>query len=260
MRRVWRRGATSLAMTWFMLFAVLLALGLDSLFGVYAGLQRGRTAVRAAAGALVAAVHQRLPAAVESEVAARVARIKADPGAQAEIEAGLRDLAEMQERCRLDPLCVPLDEESLAAARLSIRAAAYRAAFARLYAGTISDETARLVADGGWADLDSIEKRNRLIPDETDLGCLLTAVTRAHWDEVRAAADDLARANGAQLDWAATETDVPGARNWVVVQQPVYPFGAEWLYEAGFQPRLRVGLGMRLESVGSRHPIYTPSC
>jgi hypothetical protein len=100
------RGSTALTLSWFMLVALFLAVGLDGLLGIFTALQKGRTASVAAILATTRAIATELRSIVEIEAAERVQSLLNDETANGEIDEALEDLNEEQEACaQLVPLC-----------------------------------------------------------------------------------------------------------------------------------------------------------
>ncbi len=260
---LWReeRGTTSLTLIWFMLFALSLAIALDAFFGIYITLQQARTASDAATLATSRAIAALLPATVEDEAAERVHRVVSDSDAQQDVQSELESLEASQAACALFiPICTPMTAEEWAAAEEGIKVRAYRKAFARLYRGTLSSEMARMVVKGTWHQADVVDKRDQLIPDDTDLGCLVQHTATTWRSEILQQAESLAQQNGAILDWDATALAQSSGLHRVVILRTVRPFGAEWIFPDGNYPKLRIPNLVKLTKVGQRTPQYIPSC
>lgn len=259
---IWRKeqGSTSLTMTWFMIVSLSLAIGLDSLFGVYIALQQGRSASDAAILATTRAIATHLKETVEEEAATRVESLVSDPLAAEEIEAELEALAESQEACDLDPQCEPKTEEELQDSQEGIKVRAYRRAFSRLYRGDLSMKMAVLIVKGTWQQADPVMKRDHLIPDDTDLGCLVERTAEEKGSEILQEAGALARANGARVDSGRSALAQPNGLHIVVISRTVRPFGAERIFPDGNYPQLFIPNAALLTKIGDRTPNYLPSC
>lgn len=262
MSRLWQqqRGSTALALTWFMLAAVALAIGLDSFLGVYIARQQAETAADAAALAVTRAISRRLPDAVRDEAAERVQAILTDPTAAAAIQTYADALEQEQEECKAAPPCVPYTDENITALIRSRRISEYRAAFGRLYRGSLTAGMAVKIVDGTWSAAPITTLRDQLIPDDQDLGCLVLATAQHYAAEVLDQADALARANRASLDRSQSAVALAGGRHRLVVRRTVHPFGADWIFSDGSLPTLHVQNDAVLTQVGSRTPHYPEHC
>lgn len=259
----WRaeEGSTSLTLTWFMLVVLMLALGLDSLFGIYIALQQGRTASDAATLAATRKIATLLEETVEEEAASRVQSLLSDERAKKEIKDKTEALDLEQQACALlVPLCTPMTEEERKAAVEAIRERAYRSAFGRLYRGELSNEMAGLIEKGTWQEADSVMKRDHLVPDDTDLGCLVQRTAEERDTEILQDAESLAQANGAGLNWGRSSLAQPFGLHRVVIYRTARPFGANWIFPDGNYPRLHIPNAALLTDIGERTPQYLPSC
>lgn len=243
--RVWHeeRGGTALTLTWFMVAALLFAVGLYALLGVYITHQQLRTAAIAAAHAANRAITDEvvLPPAIEEEAARRVAAVE--------------DRAERI----LDRWDCDEDDDSCSPLTKADKIRAYRIAFEDLYGDSLDRNMAEKMVEGTWENESTAVKMNELIPDDHDLACLIRDAAEDHKDFIRSAAERLAQANDAQLE-KLTVLDEDG---WslVLVSKEVKPFGADWLFPNGGYPRLTVGHMARIRTLGgARTPEWSSSC
>jgi hypothetical protein len=262
MKHLWRReeGSVGLTLTWFMLFSVVLAIGLDSFLGIYIARQQGRSAADAAALATTREISRLLPDEVRAVAAERVETVVNDPA----VADGLRELGESirerQEACAQDPLCTPMTPDEIADMFRARRISLYQTSFARHYRGSLSRAMAERMADGTWSSAGAAELLDGLIPDDEDLGCLIMAVAAEHREEILARADEFAQANRARLDWSRSELSGPEGQLQIVVLRTIHPFGAEWIFQDGNLPALHVTDIAVLSGVGSRRPHYPKHC
>lgn len=256
------RGSTSLTLGWFMLFAIIFAMALDSFFGVFIALQQLRTAGDAAALASTRALATVMPAAVKEEAERRVERLVSDPETQEEIDREIDELDRDQDACEEDPLCTPMSDEERSRAIRRIKARAYQNAFRRHYPGSLSRNMAEAIADGDWSHMEAHELRDELIPDDTDLGCFVREMAQepAARDAIFAEAERLARENGAELDRARSTLMDASGQNEVVVKRAVVPFGAAWLFPDGNYPKLSISASISLRQIGNRTLRFSSSC
>lgn len=256
------RGTTSLTISWFMVLAILFAVALDSLFGVFIALQQLRTAGDAAALASTRAVASVMPAAVEAEAARRVDRVVNDPEAQEEIDEAIEELDEAQDRCRENPFCTPLSAAERREAIRKIKIKAYKAAFKRHYPGSLSTKMAEAIVDGDWHRMEAHELRDGLIPDDGDLGCFVreTVQEPAAQNAIYGEAERLAQQNGARLERARSTLMTASGQNRLVVRREVIPFGAAWIFPNGNYPTLSITASVTLKELGSRKLHFPSSC
>lgn len=245
------RASTALTLMWFMVAALLFAIGLDAFLGIYITHQQLRTAGIAAANAVTRAITDEavLPPAVEKEAARRVAAVKDE--AQEEID----DILDLLACDDDDEYCVPLTADDIK--RIKIQA--YRNAFYDLYHDQLDRDMAEKMVEGTWDQEPAHVKMNKLIPDDGDLACLIRDAAHAKESFIRSEAARLAEANGATLE-RITLLDNDGW-NVVYVSQPVKPFGAAWLFPNADYPKLTVNQLSRIRQFGGgRTPQWSSSC
>lgn len=250
--RIWReeRGSTALTLAWFMVAAVLFAIGLDALLGIYVTHQQLHSAASAAISAVDRAITDEvvLPEAIEEEAARRVDAVK--DKAEAEID----EILDRRDCDDDEPSCEPLSRTDIK----QIKIRAYRAAFEDLYGDELDRDMAEKMVDGTWADESVGVKMNELIQDDHDLACLIqdSAGDAANRDFIVSEAERLAEANGATVK----EYIPPGADGWsyVVVSREVKPFGASWLFPDGDYPELSLKYRGKIVTLGGKRTIEWP--
>jgi len=243
LRRIWHeeRGGTTLTLAWFMIAALVFAVGLDAFFGIYIAHQQLRTAAIAGAEAVSRAITDEavLPPAVEEEAERRVDKV--------EVRAD-EIIAEWLERCVLD--CVLEESDWISA---------YRIAFQELYDDPLDQDMAEKILDGTWEDEPAHVKMNKLIPDNGDLACLIRDAADDNESFIRSEVKSLVEANGATLE-KLTLLDSDGWSH-VQVSRPVKPFGAAWLFPDANYPKLTVGQMSRIRQIGeNRTPAWSSPC
>lgn len=197
---------------------------------------------------------------MEEEARERVDRVLSDPEANEEIEERIAELEEAQEACVADPLCVPLTPREVEERIKDIKVAAYRSAFGRLYGGSLSWQMAERIVEGTWVDAPPHEKRDELIPDDRDLGCLVRRTAAGQRTLILAEAERLARLNGADLEPARVRLIDDQGQNYVEVSRSLKPPVAAWLFPEHNYPKLVVSNRVHLQRVGTRTPQYSPGC
>jgi len=243
-----------------MVAALFLAVALDAFLGIFIAQQQLRTAADAAALASTSAIAALMPDAVEQEAAQRVQDLLSDERANEEIDEEIEELDEAEEACAANPLCTPMTAAERAEAIKRIKVRAYRRAFSRLYRGSLAEPMAEMIVEGTWSLEEPQVKRDELIPDNSDLGCLIQETAHAQRVAVLGEAERLAQANGAELEWASSSLIDGQGRNRVVVSRRVKPFGAAWIFPDGNYPKLSIPNAVALKQIGHRTAQYSPSC